>query len=112
MLPRGARVAFEFRHASWFDDETWGMLRERNAALCVAEVEEGEGVEVPFVATADFGYIRLRKPEYTDAELKEWVKRIKGTSWKDAFVFFKHEDEGVGPKLASKFLKLAEPVLA
>lgn len=111
MLPRGARVAFEFRHASWFDDETFGMLRERNAALCIAEVEEGEGVEVPFEATGDWGYIRLRKPEYTEGELKEWVKRMKGVAWKDAFVFFKHEDAGVGPKLAAKFLKLAEPVL-
>jgi len=112
MLPRGARVAFEFRHASWFDDETWGLLRERNAALCIAEAEEGEGVEVPFEATADFGYIRLRRAEYSDADLKAWIKRMKGTSWKDAFVFFKHEDAGVGPALASKFLKLAEPVLA
>jgi uncharacterized protein YecE (DUF72 family) len=108
LLPKGARVAFEFRHESWFDDETWGLLKGRNAALCIAEAEEGEGVEVPFEATADWGYIRLRKPEYSDADLKAWIKRTRGTTWKDAFVFFKHEDAGVGPALAKKFVELAK----
>jgi len=35
-LPRAMKAAFEFRHASWFVDETWNLLKERNAALCVA----------------------------------------------------------------------------
>jgi uncharacterized protein YecE (DUF72 family) len=105
LLPKGTRVAFEFRHQSWFDDEVLGMLREHGAALCIAEAEEG--VEVPFVATADWGYLRLRMQDYTDQDLKGWIKKLRGETWGEVFVFFKHEDEGMGPKLAKRFLELA-----
>jgi len=105
LLPPDRRAAFEFRHQTWFDDEVLGLLRERRAALCIAEAEEG--VEVPFVSTADWGYIRLRMQDYTDADLKAWLKRVQGETWKDAFVFFKHEDAGKGPKMAKRFLELA-----
>src|SRR5205807_8167967 len=50
LLPRERRAALEFRHESWFDEEIFGLLREHQAALCIAEAEEG--VEVPFVSTA------------------------------------------------------------
>jgi uncharacterized protein YecE (DUF72 family) len=105
ILPAGRRVAFEFRHASWFDDEVYDTLRGHGAALCIAEAE-GD-LEVPFVATAPWGYIRLRRPDYGDRELISWVRRIREQSWQDAFVFFKHEDEGVGPKLAARFVELS-----
>lgn len=75
------------------------MLRERKVALCIAEADDG--LEVPFVATADWGYVRMRMVEYTPAQLRAWVKRVKEQAWKEAFVFFKHEDAGTGPKLAS-----------
>src|SRR5262249_4960579 len=104
-LPSRRRVALEFRHQSWFDDEVFGLLREHGAALCVAEAE-GD-LEVPFVATADWGYLRLRRPDYGDAELKKWMKRVQKQDWREAFVFFKHEDEGKGPQLAKRFLKWA-----
>jgi uncharacterized protein YecE (DUF72 family) len=104
LLPRKQRVAFEFRHASWFDEEVFGLLRARNVALCIAEAEDS--VEVPFVATADWGYARLRLPEYTDAALKAWNKRIQKPDWTDAYVFFKHEDTGTGPRFGKKFLDL------
>jgi len=102
---RQMRAAFEFRHASWFDDETFDVLREHNAALCIAEAEDG--VEVPFVSTADWGYIRLRMPDYSPAELKQWLQRIRQAKWSDAFVFFKHEEEGKGAAMAQRFVKLA-----
>ena len=105
ILPAGRRVAFEFRHASWFDDEVYDTLGGHGAALCIAEAE-GD-LEVPFVATAPWGYIRLRRPDYGDRELISWVRRIREQSWQDAFVFFKHEDEGVGPKLAARFVELS-----
>jgi uncharacterized protein YecE (DUF72 family) len=105
ILPAGRRVAFEFRHASWFDDEVYDALRGHGAALCIAEAE-GD-LEVPFVSTAPWGYIRLRRPDYGDRELTSWSRRIREQSWQDAFVFFKHEDEGVGPKLAARFLELS-----
>src|SRR5256886_2543132 len=72
MLPRGERHAFEFRHHSWFDDGVYALLRAWNAALCVADTERGT---TPLVATADFGYVRLRDAQYTDAELGEWAAR-------------------------------------
>src|SRR5438093_12961303 len=89
-IPPGLRVAFEFRHESWFDDEVYALLRPRNAALCIAHTEEGT---TPVVATADFGYLRLRAPEYPDDDLRRWIETIErvDASWRDAFVFFKHE---------------------
>ena len=105
LLPPDRRSAFEFRHQSWFDPEVFAMLRERQSALCVAEAEEG--VEVPFVSTADWGYLRLRRPDYGDAELKAWGDKIRQQAWQDAFIFFKHEDEGKGPQMAKRFLELS-----
>ena len=104
-IPRERRVAMEFRHELWFDGELFDLLREHQAALCIAEAEEG--VEVPFEATADWGYLRLRRPDYGDVELKDWGKRIREKGWGDVFIFFKHEDEGKGPEMAKRFLELA-----
>lgn len=107
ILPDGFRVAFEFRHETWFDDEVYALLRSRNASLCIADTEEGT---TPAVATADFGYLRLRAVEYTDDNLKDWIATIDrvGAGWSDAFVFFKHEDSGAGPALARRFLAIRE----
>jgi uncharacterized protein YecE (DUF72 family) len=106
LLPAGVRAALEFRNESWFDDEVFGLMREHGAALCIAEAEDG--VEVPFVSTADWGYLRLRMPEYTEADLAAWLKKVRAAEWGEAFVFFKHEDEGKGPKLAKRFLEMAK----
>ncbi|HEX5218649.1 MAG TPA: DUF72 domain-containing protein [Verrucomicrobiae bacterium] len=106
LLPPGSRAAFEFRHQTWFDEEVFGVLREFQAVLCIAEAEND--LEIPFVSTADWGYLRLRRPDYGDAELKAWVDRVRQTGWKDAFIFFKHEDEGKGPLMARRFLELAK----
>ena len=107
IMPDGFRVAFEFRHESWFDDEVYGLLRARNAALCIADTEEGS---TPAVATADFGYLRLRAVEYTDDDLTSWIATIDrvGAAWRDAHVFFKHEDSGSGPALARRFMTLRD----
>jgi uncharacterized protein YecE (DUF72 family) len=103
-LPENVRAAFEFRHESWHDDAVFAALRERNAALCIAQTEEEEGaVQTPFVATADWAYLRLRKVAYGPGELDDWAARIGEPAWGDVFVFFKHEDEGTGPKLAKQF---------
>jgi len=98
-------ATFEFRHQSWFDEEVFGLLHDHQAALCIAEAE-GD-LEVPFVATSDWGYLRLRRPDYGDAELKTWVRRVREQDWRDAFVFFKHEDEGKAPQMAKRFVELA-----
>lgn len=99
------RAAFEFRHASWFDDEIFSLLREYHVALCVAEADND--LKVPFVPTADWGYLRLRRTDYGVPELKQWAERVRTQNWQEAFVFFKHEDEGRAPQLARQFLELA-----
>jgi len=107
ILPNGFRVAFEFRHESWFDDEVYTLLRSHNASLCIADTEEGT---TPAVATADFGYLRLRAVEYSDDDLQRWIATIDrvGSGWSEAYVFFKHEDSGTGPALARRFVALRE----
>ena len=101
VLPEGAKSAFEFRHASWFEDDVYEALRARGAALCIAEDEE---LATPLVATAPWGYLRLRRQDYDDAAVAGWAEKVRGQSWSEAFVFFKHEDAGSGPKLARSFL--------
>ena len=97
------RAAFEFRHASWFESETYGCLRAHGAALCAADTDE-EGAEI--VQTAPWGYIRLRRMDYGEAALAEWASRVGDTGWERAFVFFKHEDDAAGPEMAERFLEL------
>lgn len=103
-LPNPGRSAFEFRHPTWFDGEVFEILSARNCALCVAETDEGD--DPPPVATADWTYLRLRKTEYTDGELATWAERLAGFDCGQAYVFFKHEDAGVGPALAGRFTEL------
>ena len=103
LLPLQRRAAFEFRHASWLDDEVFGLLRDHRAALCIADAEDN--LEAPFVATTDWGYLRLRRPDYNAAQLKAWVKRVQEQGWRDAFVFFKHEDTPEGALYAEALLK-------
>jgi uncharacterized protein YecE (DUF72 family) len=105
LLSPANRIAFEFRHQSWFDAEVFDLLREHKSALCIAEAEND--LQIPFVSTTDWGYLRLRRPDYGDPELKAWAERVRQQNWQDAFVFFKHEEEGKGPQMARRFLELA-----
>ena len=93
LLPEGRPFAFEFRHESWADPEVHACLRERNAALVCADTEESGEDGAPIVPTADWGYLRLRRCDYTDAGLSPWADRIRAQPWERAFVFFKHEDD-------------------
>ena len=105
LLPPGLRSAFEFRHASWFADDVYALLGTRNAALCIADTEKGT---TPLVATAEFGYFRLRDEGYTTADLEEWrdtASRL-GADWRDTFIYFKHEEAGTGPALARQLVAL------
>ena len=106
-LPEGFPAAFEFRHPSWDDTGVLDALARRGAALVHADTEDAEE-ETPVHATADWGYVRLRRPDYDDGALERWAERLASAGWKRAFVFFKHEDEGVGPRLAEAFRAVAE----
>jgi uncharacterized protein YecE (DUF72 family) len=105
-FPPDIRCAWEFRHASWFSDDVYDALRKGDAALCVADTETGT---TPLVATTDFGYFRLRDDAgYTKKELDQWAATLRGQDkhWKRAFVFFKHEESGIGPKLAAQLSEM------
>ena len=105
-LPAETPAVFDFRHPTWFDDEVVALLRSQKRVFCVSDIEELP--ESYTFKTADWGYVRLRRERYTKAELGKWVKRIKAQRWKDTYVFFKHEDEGTGPKLAEEFVTLSK----
>ena len=102
LFPADVRAACEFRHASWWSDDVYELLRSTNTALCIADTEEGT---TPLVTTANFGYVRLRDEGYSPEELQEWKQKVQdlGQSWTDAYIFFKHEEKGMGPKLAAEF---------
>jgi uncharacterized protein YecE (DUF72 family) len=93
-LPPTLRAAFEFRHASWFTDEVYDLLRNSGAALCQAESEK---LETPHIRTADFAYLRLRKDRYSPALRRKLVDRVSEVMNRgDVFVYFKHEKTPVG----------------
>jgi len=101
-LPAGVEAAVEFRHASWLGDETYGLLERHGAALCIAESED---LATPVVATARFGYLRLRRGDYTPAALGAWAERVGAERrWQRAYVYFKHDDAGKAPALARAFV--------
>ncbi len=105
LLPRKDRAAFEFRNATWFAEDTYKILREHNVALCLVENEK---LDTPPVLTADFAYLRLRKPDYDEAELMAVDQRLQEYLSKQytSFAIFKHEDTPAGALNAEKLLKL------
>jgi len=98
-MPSGVRAAFEFRNASWFAEDVYARLRAKNLALCIADTADAT---TPLVPTADYGYFRLRDEGYQEPDIREWAETItqRGNSWKDVFVYFKHEAEGKGAEFA------------
>ena len=103
VLSSGTRVAFEFRNASWQDDEVYAALRGHGAMLCVTDTDEGD---TPFVATADCGYVRLRRTHYDDDELRAWAARIGEHQLERTYVYFMHEDEALGTGFARRLAEL------
>ena len=103
-VPPERRLAVEFRHASWHDDEVYAALRERGAALCVMEDDEGAS---PFVCTSEDAYLRLRRTQYSESELRVWADRIQAQPIERAWVYFKHEDEALAPRFAQSLAELA-----
>ncbi len=103
-LPGGLRAAFEFRHESWFDREIFDTLQSRNTALCIADTEK---LRAPEVVTADYGYVRLRREDYTKEDVARWAAFVRQQTgrWSDAFIYFKHEEAGIGPKLARQMMQ-------
>jgi uncharacterized protein YecE (DUF72 family) len=100
-LLRGRRAALEFRHESWMDEEVFALLRSHGVALCAADTDDSGEAGAPLVPTADWGYLRLRRAEYSASDLAAWAERLRAQGWSDCYVFFKHEVKG--PALAQAF---------
>jgi uncharacterized protein YecE (DUF72 family) len=105
-VPASTQAAFEFRNATWFENDVFSLLRSHNRALCISDTDEMPTSHIE--KTADWGYLRLRRVKYKKADLAEWLKRIRAQKWKNTYVFFKHEDEATGPKLAAEFIALSK----
>jgi len=104
LVPPGARAAVEFRSSSWFEDDVYEALESGGLALVVSDMDDKP--EPPVEATAPFGYARLRRAEYDDRAMERWAKRFADAGWSDAYVFFKHEEAGAGPRYAARFREL------
>ncbi len=101
LVPAGKRAALEFRHPSWFSDDVYAALAERNVALVGGDLEEAEK-SPPLLATADFGYLRLRRLDYDPPSIVDWGTRIAAQSWQAVYAYFKHE--ALGPMFAEALL--------
>jgi uncharacterized protein YecE (DUF72 family) len=103
MLPADLCATFEFRHASWLDEEVYARLKARNLALCIADSEKAS---TPLQMTADYAYFRLRDEGYQPADITTWAQTIREhtASAREVFVYFKHEEQGVGPEFANRLL--------
>ncbi len=105
LIPGDVPCAFEFRSPTWLGNGIPGLLRERGCSLCISDTDENPAKEI--IETAPWGYLRLRRSGYTDADLSQWLERISSRKWEKAFVFFKHEEEALGPEMALRFNQLA-----
>ncbi len=104
LLPESVHAAFEFRHSSWLAAEVVESLDARGSVWCASDTDE---TEASLIGGSSWGYLRLRRSVYAEADLARWVERVRGMNWERAFIFFKHEDGAVGPRLARRFLELA-----
>jgi uncharacterized protein YecE (DUF72 family) len=105
-LSADRRYTIEFRHESWFDDDVFGALRERDISLCIVEQPDFAS---PVVATASWGYVRLHRFDYDAPALATWAARIKSQLWSDAYVFFKHDEgAGSGPPAVDAFRQVLD----
>jgi uncharacterized protein YecE (DUF72 family) len=101
-LPKEMRAVLEVRHKSWFDEVPFQVLRDHGVTLCFSDVDPSDqddpGLEQPFLATTDWGYVRLRRSAYDRAGLEAWMAQIRTQAFREVFVFFKHE--ATAPELA------------
>jgi uncharacterized protein YecE (DUF72 family) len=91
-LPPRWMAALEFRHASWFAEEVYDLLRCHDIALVTVDEDDTEGPGSPLVVTAAWGYLRLRRSAYDSHALASWAGKIQERDWNQAYVFLKHED--------------------
>ena len=106
LIPGNRACAFDFRSSTWLEGGIPDLLRNKGYSWCNEDTDENPAKEI--ISTATWGYLRLRRSDYTDAGLSQWVERILAQKWERAFVFFKHEDEAKGPELEMRFQELID----
>jgi uncharacterized protein YecE (DUF72 family) len=109
LIPPNNSCAFDFRSPSWHGTEILDLLKERRCSLCLEDTDDNPTREI--TGTASWGYLRLRRTEYSEADLSQWLERILKQKWEKAFVFFKHEEEALGPQRAIRFQELIDSSL-
>lgn len=104
LLPAGQTMAFEFRHESWLCDPVFSLLRQHDAALCLAETDEAVA---PLLPASGFVYLRLRKSDYSGEELVAWREKLSAlvAQGRDVYCFFKHESSAKGPEYVQKVIR-------
>jgi uncharacterized protein YecE (DUF72 family) len=105
IVPADLPAAFEFRHDSWLIDDVFQALEAHGVALCIADFGDKT---TPIRATARHLYFRLRDEGYQQADLERWADALAqlAPGRDDAFVYFKHEEEGKGPEFARGFVEI------
>jgi len=106
LIPGHIPCAFEFRNPSWLNKEILDLLQAREYSLCNADADENPADRI--ISTAPWGYLRLRRSDYTETDLSRWLERILAQNWQRAFVFFKHEGMAKGPETAVRFRELTD----
>jgi uncharacterized protein YecE (DUF72 family) len=100
--PPDLPLAVEFGHPSWHIDETFAALAAAGVALCATE--RPDDVEPPVLRrTGSLLYLRLRRPDYTAAEVGAWAARIAPflDDGRDVYAFFRHDETGRATELAA-----------
>ena len=105
--PDAPRIAFEFRHESFFTDEIYQILREHSAALCIADTDDLATPEVHTAATHTCFRLR-REGGYSPAEITAFAERFRPLAKdRETYIYFRHEDEPTGALNAADFLTAA-----
>ncbi len=106
LIPGNIACAFDFRSPTWIESGVTDVLRKKECSWCVEDTDESPVQEI--ISTAPLGYLRLRRSDYTGADLSQWAERVLSQKWERAFVFFKHEDGAKGPEMAMRFQELVD----
>ncbi len=107
LIPSDRDCAFDFRNPTWLEGGIPDLLREKGHGWCVEDTDDNPVKEI--VSTATWGYLRLRRSDYTDVDLSAWADRMLSQKWEKAFVFFKHEGEDAkGPNMAIRFQEIVD----
>ena len=104
--PRDLPLAVECQDPAWLVDETFGALADTGAALVATDLPD-DPAPPTLRRTGPFLYLRLRRHDYSPAELAAWAARLEPflASGMDAFVFFRHDPVGRGPELALELIE-------